>query len=91
MAFNATFNNFSAISWWSVLLVEETVVPEKTTDLHTLVASAALHHRNQTGHVIGTECTSKCKSIYHTIAVTLTPKIVSNEVVRITTFQNKSQ
>jgi hypothetical protein len=26
MVFNATFNNFSAISWWSVLLVEETVV-----------------------------------------------------------------
>jgi len=25
---NATFNNISAISWWSVLLVEETGVPE---------------------------------------------------------------
>ena len=24
MVFNATFNNTSAISWWSVLLVEET-------------------------------------------------------------------
>ena len=24
--FNATFNNISAISWWSVLLVEETGV-----------------------------------------------------------------
>jgi hypothetical protein len=23
MVFNATFNNISAISWWSVLLVEE--------------------------------------------------------------------
>ena len=23
MAFNATFNNISVISWWSVLLVEE--------------------------------------------------------------------
>jgi hypothetical protein len=33
--FNATFNNISVISWQSVLLVEETVVPspEKTTDL----------------------------------------------------------
>jgi hypothetical protein len=30
MVFNATFNNVSDISWWSVLLVEET---EKTTDL----------------------------------------------------------
>ena len=26
MVFNATFNNISAISWWSVLLVEETGV-----------------------------------------------------------------
>jgi hypothetical protein len=27
MLFNATFNNISAILWWSVLLVEETGVP----------------------------------------------------------------
>ena len=27
MVFNATLNNISAISWWSVLLVEETGVP----------------------------------------------------------------
>jgi hypothetical protein len=27
--FSATFNNISAISWWSVLLVEETVVPRE--------------------------------------------------------------
>ena len=32
MVFNATFNNISAISWWSDLLVEETEYPEKTTD-----------------------------------------------------------
>ena len=25
--FNSTFNNISVISWWSVLLVEETGVP----------------------------------------------------------------
>ena len=33
--FNTTFNNISAISWLSVLLMEETGVPgaEKTTDL----------------------------------------------------------
>ena len=29
MVFNATFNNISVISWWSVLLVEETNVPEE--------------------------------------------------------------
>ena len=28
--FNATLNNFSAISWQSVFLVEETGVPENT-------------------------------------------------------------
>jgi len=33
MVFNATFNNSSVISWQSVLLVDETEVPEKTTDL----------------------------------------------------------
>jgi hypothetical protein len=31
--FNATFNNISAISWWSVLLMEEIKVPKKITNL----------------------------------------------------------
>ena len=33
MVFNATFNNISVISWWSVLMVEETGVFGKTTEL----------------------------------------------------------
>ena len=33
---NATFNNISVISWWSVLLVEETGVPGEN---HRLAAS----------------------------------------------------
>jgi hypothetical protein len=33
MVFNATFNNISVISGQLVLLVEETEVPKKTTDL----------------------------------------------------------
>ena len=33
MVFNANFNNISVISWRSVLLVEETGVPGKNTDL----------------------------------------------------------
>ena len=37
MVFNATFNNISAISWRSVLLVEETEGPEKTTDLSQII------------------------------------------------------
>ena len=33
MVFNASVKNISVISWWSILLVEETGVPRKTTDL----------------------------------------------------------
>ena len=33
LVFNATFNNITFISWRSVLLLEETGVPEKNTDL----------------------------------------------------------
>ena len=36
MVFNATFNNISAISWWSVLLVKETGVSEEN---HQAIAS----------------------------------------------------
>jgi hypothetical protein len=36
MVFNASFNNISVISWWSVLLVEETWVPRGN---HRLVTS----------------------------------------------------
>jgi hypothetical protein len=36
MVFNATLNNISVISWQSVLLVEETVVPREN---HRSVAS----------------------------------------------------
>jgi hypothetical protein len=32
MVLNATFNNISVISWWSVLFLEETGDLEKTTD-----------------------------------------------------------
>ena len=33
MVFNATFNNISAISWLSVVLMEENGGPDKTTEL----------------------------------------------------------
>ena len=36
LVFNATFNNITAISWWSVLLMEETRVPREN---HRPVAS----------------------------------------------------
>ena len=40
MALNATFNNISLISWQSVLLVEETEVPEEN---HRQIVSVMLY------------------------------------------------
>jgi hypothetical protein len=38
MVFNATFNCISVISWWSVLLVDETGVPGEITEIQLNVA-----------------------------------------------------
>ena len=55
MAFNATFNNISVISWLSVLLVEETrvsgenhrpVVSHRQTLSHSVVSSTPRHERS---------------------------------------------
>ena len=55
MVFNATLNNISVISWRSVLLVEETGVPEDNhqlaasywqTLLHNVVSSTPRHERD---------------------------------------------
>ena len=54
MVFGATFNNISVISWWSVLLVEETGVPGENhrpvaihcqTWSHNVVSSIPRHER----------------------------------------------
>ena len=54
MVFSATLNNISVISWWSVLLVEETRVPEANhrpvashlqTLSHNVVSSTHRHER----------------------------------------------
>ena len=42
IVFNATFNNISAISWWSVLLVEEIGVPGENH--RTAQIPDKLHH-----------------------------------------------
>jgi len=34
MVFNATFNNILAISWWSVLLVEEEILVKLTNSFN---------------------------------------------------------
>ena len=44
MVFDATFNNISAISWRSVLLVEETAVPEKKSHRHVTSHWKTLSH-----------------------------------------------
>ena len=69
MVFNATFNSISAISWRSVLLMEETGEPGEN---HRPVAS---HWQTYswfeltTSVVICTDCISSCKSNYHKITV----------------------
>jgi hypothetical protein len=55
MVFNAIFNNISAISWWLVLLIEETEVPGENhrpvdshwqTLLQNVVSSKHRHERD---------------------------------------------
>ena len=60
MVFSATFNSTSAISWRSVLLVEETVVSREN---HPPAASTPCHEFELTTLVvIGTDCIGSCKS-----------------------------
>ena len=60
MVFNATFNYISVISWWSVLLVEETGVPVEShrpatshwqTLTHNVVSSTPLQSGIRTQNV----------------------------------------
>ena len=83
MVFNATFNNISAISWRSVLLLKETGVPGEN---HRPAASHwklyhiivyRVHHAWSlfdltTLVVISTDSIGSCKSNYHTITTTTT-------------------
>ena len=55
LVFNATFNNISVISWWSVLLVRETRVSgeihrpaacHRQTLSHNVVSSTSRHERD---------------------------------------------
>ena len=81
MVFNATFNNIS------VLLVEETGGPEKTTDLshvtdklyHIMLYTSPWSRFGLTSSVvIGANCIGSCKSNYHTITATAVPSLFVN-------------
>ena len=80
---NATFNNISAISWLSVLLVEETgntkrKPPTCRKSLTNFITSAGFELTNLV--VIGTDCTGSCKFNYHTITTTTAPRLMDTIV-----------
>ena len=81
MVFNVNFNNISVILCWSLLLVEETGLPEKTTDLSQVSDKLyyIMLHRVRLGWtgfelatlvLMCTDWTGSCKSSYHTITTT---------------------
>jgi hypothetical protein len=69
MVFNATFNNISVILWRSVLLVEETAVPEKSNDLPQVTDkfyNIMLHRIDLTMSVIRTHNISGDRHLLYT-------------------------
>ena len=97
MIFNATLNNVSAISWLSILLVEETgehyrpVVCHWQSLSHNVVSSIPRHQFELTTLVvIGTDCTGSCKSNYHTCiepAIVIVIKCIYIIFVQIVVFK----
>jgi len=82
MVLNATFNNISAISWRSVLLIGEIEVPVENhqpaaNHFQTLSqndVSNTPHHEPTTLVVMSTDCIGSSKSNFHTItSTTATP------------------
>jgi hypothetical protein len=84
MVFNDTFNNISAISWRSVLLVDETGVPGETitcrksltnfiTECCIECTSPWTRFELKTLVMIGTDCTGSNESNYHTISTMTAP------------------
>ena len=94
MVFNVIFNNISVITWQSVLLVEETKVPEENhwpvtshrqTISHyvlssTQVTSPGARFKLTVLVMIGTDCTCSCKSNYHTTTTAPHKLVVSEQL-----------
>jgi hypothetical protein len=103
MVFNTNIYNISVISWRSVLLLEKTEYPEKTTDLSQvpdkfyhimLYTSPWSRFELTTSLVIGTDCIGSCKSNYHTNTATKAPGFITKyidirHVVMCTTLCDK--
>ena len=88
MVFNATFNNISAISWQSVLLVEETGENQQPVVSHR---QTWVGFELTTLMVIGTDCMGSCKSNYNAITTTAAPnntmtkrKMTNNDILNTT-------
>jgi hypothetical protein len=82
MVFSSTFNDISVITWWSVLLVEETGETHWSTASHwpTLSHNAVSSTPRLSGirlrnvnDVIGTDCICSSKSKHHPITTTTAP------------------
>ena len=84
LGINAPINNISVILWLSVWFVEQTRVStdlSQVTDNYRIkwyrvhLAMNKIRNHNFTTLVgLGTDCTSNCKSNYHTITTTTTRK-----------------
>jgi hypothetical protein len=86
MVFNATFNNISAISWRSVLLVEETGVPRENQ--HTCSTQCNNPKLFSNERMIFSNYVKILYALHMTVHVTCVNKPVFIQVQSITCMSN---